>query len=70
MDELDPDVESRLALLAAENESLRGRLAGRGRSALPASGTTDAPPPVLRKGSSMRIYGLHAANELGYRLRG
>jgi hypothetical protein len=61
--------ESALALLAAENASLRGRLAGGTPSPMASNGGSE---PILTYGkvSSMREAFLAAAAEHGYRPRG
>ncbi len=59
--------ESTIATLKAENESLKGRLAGNGPSPTPTNGTTATP-----RGTDGRFHSMHeafaaSAAELGYR---
>lgn len=62
--------ESTIATLKAENESLKGRLAGVGPSPTPSNGATTSPRGPTGRFQSMRDAFAASAAELGYRSQG
>lgn len=62
--------ESTIATLKAENESLKGRLAGNGPSPTPTNGSVTSPRGSNGKFRSMREAFEASASELGYRTQG